>query len=158
MDVFMLLAILPEVTTLYSPGKLGMVPGSIVDSSRPICLLSSLALSVHWFCVEELLVQRCQLQNRGISFFSKTPISVQSCNTRQALTPGNIPHASNGYEIRQPQKYQTAVPRSVGTGQQLGTGHTEPLETHSRSQRCPTALGGAPGVPEMRQHLCCVRK
>lgn len=34
MDVFMLLAALPEVTVLFfSPGKLGVVPGSIVDAS-----------------------------------------------------------------------------------------------------------------------------
>jgi len=45
MDIFMLLAILPEVTVLFcSPGKLGMVPGSVLDSSHPICFVSSLAL------------------------------------------------------------------------------------------------------------------
>lgn len=149
MDVFMLLAILPEITTLYSPGKLGMVPGSIVDSSHPICLLSSLALSVHWFCVEELLVQRCQLQNRGISSLSKTPISVQRCNTRQALTPGNIPHASNGYEIRQPQKYQTQQCHGLwgqasiwGQATQSPWGHT----------------AGASAVPQpLGAHRVCLR-
>lgn len=44
MDILMLLATLPEVTAFYSPSKLGVVPGSTVDSSHPLCLWSSLAL------------------------------------------------------------------------------------------------------------------
>lgn len=43
MDIFMLLAVLPEVTAFYSPSKLGLVPGSTVDSSHPICIFEHIS-------------------------------------------------------------------------------------------------------------------
>lgn len=97
MDIFMLLAVLPEVTVLFfSPGKLGIVPGSIMDSSHPICILPYLPLE---------------------------PISSPLCtNFAWKDVGGNL---------------AIAVP-CVAPGD--------------------TSVHHPQGRPELRQHLCCVKK
>lgn len=95
--------------------------------------------------ISSLLCRAKDLRNPRIFSFNKTPISVQSCSTPQALSPRSILHASKEYgksNLGSVKHSMAAVPWSVGTGQHWGQ-----ASIGDRSHRAPGDTARASPVP-----------
>lgn len=141
MDIFMLLAVLPEVTGLFfPPGKLGMVPGSITDSSHPICILPYLPLEL----ISSPVCTDFAWKDVGSNLASFETIGYFPTAKTLLLTG-----------LHRAMEQQHAL---RGQATQSPWGHTGRAIAVPCMAPRDTSVHHPWGRPELRQHLCCVKK